>query len=323
MSGHARNGRALTVPCGLVGRKPRSAWDSPHFAINLAVSLVLTLRVRKAVRSGAAQRCHPHENNENTPWATRGRRRLGLALSAAGAAPRRASPARSRRSETAARARPGGGSGRYRRWPACAAENSCRPFAAPWRRPPAGAGRCRFSGCSLPWPRREERQHPRPPQTSPHHHRTVAINAVHPEHRLGNIQPDHTTCPIALLPVIRRSSRCSLGGEPSTASGTDVRLTGNFLCVGWITYVARSEGQSRTAIGADLLGASILQAQGRIGQRRCTCATREQDGPREDRPVSVTRASARKGPRVQASISLRPFEPALSAWSRPPRGQHP
>jgi hypothetical protein len=39
--------------------------------------------------------------------------------------------------------------------------------------------------------RREKRQHPRPPQTSPHDHLTVAINAVHLEHRLCYVQPDH------------------------------------------------------------------------------------------------------------------------------------
>jgi len=34
--------------------------------------------------------------------------------------------------------------------------------------------------------------------------------------------PTTTTCAIALLPFIRRSSRCSPGGEPSTASRAEV-----------------------------------------------------------------------------------------------------
>ena len=39
--------------------------------------------------------------------------------------------------------------------------------------------------------RREERQHPGPPQTSPNHHPTVTINAVHLEHRLCYVHPDN------------------------------------------------------------------------------------------------------------------------------------
>jgi hypothetical protein len=45
------------------------------------------------------------------------------------------------------------------------------------------------------------------------------------------VQPHTTSCPIALLPANPSQLRCSLGGEPSTASGADLhapaRMTGS------------------------------------------------------------------------------------------------
>lgn len=64
----------------------------------------------------------------------------------------------------------------------------------------------------------EELEHLRSPDLPAHHHLTDATDAVHLEHRLGNIQTDRNNWPMALSSCSAGAYRSRGGGEPSTAS---------------------------------------------------------------------------------------------------------